>query len=170
MIKLKITIGPEAFERGQFLYVWLDGSSAPFYVGETGKSIADRAGLHIRDPLRSGAIVGRLIRQREWQTYSVLAFPLGLGLLDAVARENGAARNRAAHRRARKAIERLVFEVLWNRFSGLHRGRGCSWKASAAEGFAQSVLEVCLTQADCDVIKGHDERFSIPDADVEFGG
>ncbi len=63
-INLEMTIGPEAFERDQFVYVWLDGSFRPFYVGETAMSLADRAGLHIRDSTRSGALVSRLIRHR----------------------------------------------------------------------------------------------------------
>jgi hypothetical protein len=147
MIKLEITIGPEAFEQGQFVYVWLDAKSEPFYVGETAQSLADRAGLHIRDPSRSGAIVGRIIRQRKRQTYSVLAFSLDPRLLDAVARENGASQNSAARNRARKAIERRVFELLSSSFSSLHRARGCSWNASAADSFVRSVFDVCVAQA-----------------------
>jgi hypothetical protein len=140
---MEIRIGEPAYIAGNFVYVWLDGTSRPFYVGETGKSLADRCGLHIRDPSRSGAIVAARIRMHPQQLYVVLCFTIEEELWQRVARENGASMSRASCNRARKAIERKVYEVLEEAFPGMHTGRTCKWKAEAANEFAYGILKLC---------------------------
>lgn len=147
MIEIAIQLGPDAFDHGQFIYVWLDSCGQPIYVGETAKSPSDRAGLHIRDSSRSGAIVGKLMKSRPHQLYTVLAFPIEESLLVKVAHENTPAHDSASRKRARKAIERLVYERLSSKFAGLHPGRGCTWRAGSAVTFADEVLEVCIHRA-----------------------
>lgn len=141
--QIEIRIGEPAYTEGDFVYVWLDANSRPFYVGETGKSLADRCGLHIRDPSRSGAIVAARIRKHPEQLYVVLCFKIEKKLWQGVARENGASISRANCNRARKAIERKLYELLEKAFPGMHTGRTCKWKAEAANEFADYILKLC---------------------------
>src|ERR1700733_8932888 len=96
MITLEFDLGPDAYDKGHFVYVWLNGDLDPIYVGETAQSPADRCGLHIRDQLRSGAIVGKHIAANLRQHYRVLAFPASIDLLETIATENGSSSNAAA--------------------------------------------------------------------------
>ncbi|MDO6420847.1 hypothetical protein [Saccharophagus degradans] len=146
MIELKFSIGLDSFENGNFIYIWIDGANLPFYVGETGKSPIDRAGLHIRDKSRSGAIVSKIIQLRsaQKQDYTVLAFPIEDELLTRVCQENGASTSNASYNRARKAIERAVYEELSKKFKDLHKARGCNWQAKSGVEYVKYVCEQCI--------------------------
>ena len=140
-IEIEFRIGKPAYATGNFVYVWVSGESGPFYVGETGKSMADRCGLHIRDPSRSGAIVAARISKHPHQQYAAFGFHIEDKLWHLVAAENHATPSGANCNRARKAIERKVYEVLKEQFPGMHPGRGCTWKAEAAKEFAEDILK-----------------------------
>jgi hypothetical protein len=145
VIEIKVALGQDAFEHGHYVYVWLDGKGKPIYVGETGKSPVDRAGLHIRDISRSGAVISKIIQERRYPTqqYTILAFPIGQSLLEIVTKENGAANSAASYNRARKALERTVYDKLITEYPDLHKARGCSWKAKGGAQFAKAVLKNC---------------------------
>jgi hypothetical protein len=149
MIEIQITLGQDAFEDGQYIYVWLDGNRNPFYVGETSKSPIDRAGLHIRDSSRSGAIVSKIIQRKnlDRQKYTVLAFSVDESLLNSIAKENGASASSADHNRARKAIERRVYDELSPNYPGMHAARNSRWKATSGEGFAKMVAKACVDKS-----------------------
>jgi hypothetical protein len=147
--ELRITIGPNAFEEGNYIYVWFKSKPrcVPFYVGETSKSIADRVGLHIRKSgttKRSGSVVGSLIHEESLprQQYVVLAFELSSTVLHAVALENGASGS-AAVNRARKAIEYAVHLELERRRYVMHRARVQKWKAMSATLLTQRIGARC---------------------------
>jgi hypothetical protein len=154
VIAMSVTLGQDAFKQGHFVYVWLNEKGRPFYVGETGKSPIDRVGLHIRDVSRSGAIVSKIIQERNnpTQQYLILAFPIELSLLEAVAKENGATNNEASFNRARKALERAVYDELIKKYSDMHKARGCRWSANKGDKFAKTVLEHCGNSGH---IRGH---------------
>jgi hypothetical protein len=139
MITFEFDLGPDAYVKGHFVYVWLNGDLDPIYVGETGQSPADRCGLHIRDQLRSGAIVGKHIAANPRQRYQVLAFPANIELLEAIAKENGSSSNAAALKRSRQALERVVYDALQFKYASLKKAKGCTWTAHAGAAFAASV-------------------------------
>lgn len=148
MLEMKVRVGPEAFSGGSFVYVWMDQGRRPIYVGETGKSVSDRIGLHIRGKERSGAILSKIIHERNMpeQEYIVLAFPIDTPLLEKIAKENGAAANSASFNRARKALERRVYDLLSEHYDNLHQARGCRWRAESGAQFAGDVLEACRSR------------------------
>lgn len=150
MAKIKITIGPDAFEEGHFIYVWFKSNPNqwPFYVGETSKSLADRVGLHIRKSgtvSRSGAAVGTLVHNGNWPTqeYIVLSFPVSEQILCGISKENGGSCNSAGKSRARKAIEYAVHQELLKTHKSMHKPKGSKWKASSASAFCESIIEQC---------------------------
>lgn len=145
MIEINVTLGQDAFEHGHYVYVWLDERGIPFYVGETGKSPADRIGLHIRDVSRSGAVVSRIIQENQNppQQYTVLAFAIGQNLLNEVVAENGAGRSLASYNRARKALERSVYDILIIQYQNIYQARGCRWSANSGNDFAHEILASC---------------------------
>ena len=148
LTEIKIEIGPEAYRRGQFVYVWFDETGKPIYVGQSRKSLADRVGLHICDEDTSGAIVAKIIRKRPHQIYSIVAFPLNQLLLNAVIRENRniVFKKQSVDESARKAVERLVYECLVKRFPDIHKGTTCRWSAKAARNLSKKVMEYCLSR------------------------
>ena len=150
MVEIKITIGPDAFASGNFIYVWLKSSPnhEPFYVGETSKSVADRVGLHIRksgNVARSGAVVGTLIHNGKWPTqeYTVLAIEVSNQVLCDVANENNAGCSNADKNRARKAIEYAVHQQLLKTYDKMHKPKGSKWRASSASVFCAHIIERC---------------------------
>lgn len=150
MAKISITIDPDAFEEGNFLYVWFrsNPNRAPFYVGETSKSLADRVGLHIRKSnkvTRSGAAVGTLMHNGNWpaQEYTVLSFLVSEQILCGVSEENGGICNTAGKNRARKAIEYAVHQGLLRTYKSMHKPKGSKWKASSASTFCENIIEQC---------------------------
>ena len=155
MAKIVITIGPDAFEEGHFLYVWFRSNQnrEPFYVGETSKSLADRVGLHIRksgNVSRSGAVVGTLMHNGNWPTqeYTVLSFPVSEQVLCDVSKENGGGSNTAGKNRARKAIEHAVHQELLKTYKNMHKPKGSKWRASSASTFCENIIEQCSNHID----------------------
>ena len=150
MIKLTISVGIDAFEEGNFVYIWFKSKPRrePFYVGETSKSLADRVGLHIRksgSQSRSGAVVGNIIHQENWpkQEYTILSFSISDELLLGVAKENGEGQSRAAKNRARKAIEYALHSRLIEMYPDMHRAKRSRWGAKFAREFCDEIIEQC---------------------------
>lgn len=150
MVEIKITIGPDAFDSGHFIYVWFKSNPnrEPFYVGETSKSLADRAGLHIRkcgSEARSGAVVGKLMHDGYWPTqeYTVLAFEVSEELLCGVAKDNGTGCSNADKNRSRKAIEYAVHQVLEKTYKNMRNPKGSKWKATSASKLCSEIVDKC---------------------------
>ena len=148
MIEIKVKVGRNAFKSGNYVYVWIDQDGEPIYIGETSKSPSDRIGLHIRNIDRSGATISKIIHERSLpdQEYSVLAFPIDTELLKSISKENGAGIGVSSHNRARKALERKVFDVLSNEYKNIHKAKGCKWTAESGTKFADTVLISCKTK------------------------
>lgn len=145
-LKISLTLGPGVDRPGNYVYVWLNASGHPFYVGETSQTVADRTGLHIRDKTRSGAVVAKILSKSrtEEQRLTVLAFSIPDDVIRSVARDNNAPHDSASANRSRKAIERAVYEQLSSRYSGMHIARGCKWKAPSADSFIAEVVQACI--------------------------
>lgn len=150
MIELKFRIGLDSFEVGDYVYVWLDGERRPFYVGETSKSPIDRAGLHIRDRNRSGAIISEIIQSQKnnVQEYTVLSFLIDRDLLATICKENGATNSKASFNRARKALERAVYDSLSKNFNTLHKARKSKWLAQSGNDFVSEISAILTSNKD----------------------
>src|SRR5580698_4260919 len=127
-VTIQITIGPECYRQQQYVYVWLD-ENGPIYVGETAQSPADRTGLHIRAPHRSGAIVAQQIQLSPRQKCTVVAFVVGDDLLREISNKYSGAGSSAGLKRARLAIERSLYEALAPDYPRIQAARGCKWQA-----------------------------------------
>lgn len=150
MVEIGLSIGPEAFSAGSYVYVWfaMAPKAEAIYVGETSKGTADRVGLHLRlygDTKRSGAEVADLLRRRKLncEDLIILSFPIPKDVLDAVIAENKsiAAPNRP--QMARRAIERQLYEELHKKYPKIHPVKNCKWKATSAANLITTIVSSC---------------------------
>jgi hypothetical protein len=138
MITIEITVGPEAYKQADYIYVWRD-ESGPIYVGETAQGLADRTGLHIRAPHRSGAIVAQQIKAGKRQKYTVMAFAIDQNLMSQVSKRLSGGDSPAGRKRARLAIERSVYNALISFYPKIKLARRCKWDAPEAKLFVGSI-------------------------------
>ena len=148
MIELRLNIDIAAFKESNYVYIWFKSKPTlePFYVGETSKSISDRSGLHIRrtgSTSRSGSVVGTHIYNMKWpaQEYVVRGYEIPMSVLEAVAEENGATKDKKSQNKARKAIEYRLYVSLKEKYPELYKIRASRWEAKSSEKFIGIILE-----------------------------
>lgn len=145
-MEIRIKIGQDAFQRNQLVYVWFETASQiqPFYIGQTGKSFADRTGLHLRkcgDEEKSGSVVASIIcRQSKLeQEYIIKAFELSPPLLAEIVAENANAQKPDSEKNAREAVERALYVRLVQSWPNIHQISDHAWSANCARKFIDAV-------------------------------